>query len=161
MFFSDREVLFREIVVADGKLYYSRGANNRSELQPLGGGRFQMLGQPLVITYSGRDTLKIELQGSPPTTLHRVTKTTRELRAYEGTYVSSDLPSRWTVQVADSGLTITPPRGNVMRVDRAFEDAFRNPGLFVRFRRDAKGAIVALEASAGERARHIRFDRQR
>lgn len=161
MFFSDREMLFREIVIAEGKLYYSRGANNRSELQPLGGGRFQMVGQPLLVSYSGHDTLKVELEGNPATIMHRVAKGTRELRSYEGTYVSTDLPARWTVQVKDSGLAIAQPRGDTMRVDRAFEDAFRNAGLFVRFRRDAKGAIVALEASAGERARHIRFDRQR
>jgi CubicO group peptidase (beta-lactamase class C family) len=160
MFFADQEMLFREIVVDDGTLYYSRGGNNRSELQPLGGGRFQMVGQALVVTYSGRDTLRLELEGNPPTIMRRVTAGKRDLRGYAGTYWSSDLPARWTVQVADTGLTITRARGNAMRVDRAFDDAFRNPGLFVQFRRDARGTIVALEASSGERARRVRFDRQ-
>jgi CubicO group peptidase (beta-lactamase class C family) len=160
MFFAEREVLFREILVADGKMYYNRGGGNRSELAALGDGRFQMVGQPLVVAYTGRDTITLETADGR-TTLYRVAAGRRVSRGYEGTYVSSDLPARWTVQVADSGLTITRPRGDAMRVDRAFDDAFRNPGLFVRFRRDATGAIVALEASAGERARHIRFDRQR
>jgi CubicO group peptidase (beta-lactamase class C family) len=157
-FFSDASVLVRDIVLDGGKLYYSRGAGNQTELNPLGGGRFQMVGVPAVVAFLGRDTIKVETSDAT-TTLLRVTPGRRELRGYAGTYVSSELLARWTVQVADSGLTMTTQRGNAMRFDRAFEDAFRNSGLVVRFLRDGRGAIVALEASAGERARRVRFDR--
>jgi CubicO group peptidase (beta-lactamase class C family) len=162
MFFNDRSVLLREIVVADGKLHYSRGASNRSELVPLGGSRFQIAGQPLVVSFSGRDTFKVEGgTGGTPTLFRRVSAGKRELRGYEGSYASSDLESRWTVQVADSGLVLNRRRGNAVRIDRAFDDAFRNAAVFVRFRRDAKQKVVAMEVSAGERARHVRFDRER
>jgi hypothetical protein len=94
-------------------------------------------------------------------TVRRVSVGNRELRGYEGSYASSDLDARWSVQVADSGLVLNRRRGDPIRLDRPFEDAFRNPGVFVRFRRDARGKVVAMEVSAGERARHIRFDRER
>jgi CubicO group peptidase (beta-lactamase class C family) len=160
MYFSDERVLFREIVVDDGKLHYSRGPTDRSELAPLGGGRYQMVGQPLVIMFFGRDSMKLDAPGSPPTLLRRVVPGARASREHEGTYVSSDLAGTWTVRVAGSGLTLKRPRGEALRVEPAFADAFRNSFVFVRFRRDEKGAVVAMEVSGGERARHIRFDRR-
>jgi hypothetical protein len=70
-------------------------------------------------------------------------------------------PARWTVRVQDSRLTVIRPRGDTMQVESVFDDAFRAGILIMRFVRDQKGAVVAMEVSAGERVRRIRFDRQR
>jgi hypothetical protein len=48
-----------------------------------------------------------------------------------------------------------------MDLENIFDDAYRWGGYSVRFTRDARGAVTGLEASAGERARRVRFDRLR
>ena len=78
-----------------------------------------------------------------------------------GTYVNFELPARWTIQVKGQRVTVVRPRGVNMELENIFDDAYRWGGYNVRFVRDARGTITGLEASAGERARRIRFDRLR
>jgi hypothetical protein len=171
IFFNERVPFngIREIVVDSGKLFYVRGPDDRSELVPLGGSRFQMATLKFSV---GPDTLKFD----PPSfqasylpsvsggaTLVRVGATRRDLRDYAGTYVSNELPARWKVQVADTALIVDRQRGASYRLVRAFEDGFRAPGapMIARFIRDPKGQVVAMEFSAADRAWHVRFERQR
>lgn len=162
-FFDDRAMAMREVVVEDGRLYYSRGPTNRSELVPIGGTRFQMAGTPTVAVFSARgDTLRLETAEVTAVVLRRVRDVSRrDLRAYAGSYESSELRVSWVVSAGDSTLTVRPARGSSMRLDPAFEDAFRSPNVFARFIRDEKGEIVAMDVSAGERARNVRFERHR
>lgn len=161
-FFSDRALLVRRLVMEDGKLYYRRAVNDRTELLPLGNGRFAVSEMPIVVTFSlGADTLRVETPTGPPAVFQRVVSGSHHDRgSYAGSYASGELGVAWTVSASDSALTIRPARGDSLRLDPAFEDAFNNPFLFVRFIRGAKGQVVAMDVSAGERVRNVRFDRQ-
>lgn len=161
-FFDDRAMAMRELVVEDGRLYFSRGPNNRSELVPLGGARFQMAGAPTVAVFSPRgDSLRLETSGIA-VVLPRVRDAgRRDLRSYAGSYESSELKVAWLVTAGDSTLTVRPARGSSIRLDPAFEDAFRSPSILARFIRDDRGEIVAMDVSSGERARNVRFERRR
>lgn len=170
IFFNERVPFngVRQIVVDSGKLFYVRGRDDRTEITPLGASRFKMAG----LTFSLRpDTLAFD----PPSfqapylpsvsggaTLVRVGTAKRDLRDYAGRYVSDELPARWTVQVADTGLVVKRDRGAPYRLTRAFEDGFQTPGapMIARFIRDHTGEVTAMEFSAGDRAWHVRFERQ-
>jgi hypothetical protein len=119
-------------------------------------------GTERTIRFAGRDTLIFEAApGSPASTFRRVAASKRDPRAYAGTYVNFELPARWTIQVKGQRVSIVRPRGGNMDLENIFDDAYRWGGYSVRFTRDARGAVTGLEASAGERARRVRFDRLR
>ena len=175
-FFNERTPVLsiREIVVDSGKLFYVRGPTLRGEMVPLGDSRFQVMGTGLSARFVGRDTLKFDRAQSGPTfgapspgsgggIFVRVGTTRRDLRDYAGTYVSSEIPTRWKVQVVDTALVVNRQRSGPYRLVRAFEDAFVTPGSpqLARFIRDDKGNVIAMEFSASDRAWHVRFERQR
>jgi CubicO group peptidase (beta-lactamase class C family) len=161
-FFNDQTMTVRDVRVDDGKLYYIRSSTDRSELSPMGSGRFRVSGTERTIRFAGRDTLIFEAApGSPASTFRRVAASKRDPRAYAGTYVNFELPARWTIQVKGQRVSIVRPRGGNMDLENIFDDAYRWGGYSVRFTRDARGAVTGLEASAGERARRVRFDRLR
>jgi CubicO group peptidase (beta-lactamase class C family) len=161
-FFNDQTMTLRDVRVDNGKLFYVRGSDDRSELAPLTAGRFRMVGTERTIRFAGRDTLIFEASpGNPPSTFRRVTSGKRDPRGYVGTYVNFELPARWTIQVKGSRVTVVRPRGGNMDLENIFDDAYRWGAYVVRFTRDARGTITGLEASAGERARRVRFDRLR
>lgn len=161
-FFDDRTMLMRDVVVEDGRLYYSRGPNNRTELVALGGTRFQLAGTPTVAVFSAQaDTLRVETPETTDIVFRRVRAVEpRDLRSYAGSYESGELKVTWVVTAGDSSLTVRPARETPIRLDPAFEDAFRSPSIFARFIRDKKGEIVAVDVSA-DGASNVRFDRQR
>jgi CubicO group peptidase (beta-lactamase class C family) len=163
-FFNRQMPFMREIVANDGKMYYIQGVNNRSELSPLGGSRFQVAGSTQAVTFLGRDTFRIDASADiPALNFVRVRAAKRDLRPYAGTYVSDELPARWTLQEANDVLTVIRPTGSAIRLNRAFEDGFRGSalGIIALFVRDQKGEIVAMDISALDWVRHIRFERQR
>lgn len=163
IFLNDDAVLLRRVVVENGKLLYRRGPGNESELKPVGGNRFEMVGANLVATFSARaDSLRLEVPGEPPTLLVRVKDSgLPPLASYAGTYLSSDLGTTYTVAVADSALTFKSERATGRdRLNAVFADGFSNGFYLARFTRDARGRVTGMTLSAGERARHIRFERQ-
>jgi hypothetical protein len=160
VFYSERPRLIRQLVMQDGKLYYSRAPGNRSELVPVGPGRFQMSDAPIVVGFSGADTMRLETPPDQPVVMMRVQDARRELSDYAGDYVSEELRVIWTVSVTDTSVSLRPERGNAIRVTPAFADAFGHPWVFARFHRDAQGRVVSMDLSAGERARDVRFNRR-
>ena len=159
-FYSERPRLIRQLVMQDGKLYYSRAPGNRSELVPLAPGRFRMSEAPIVVVFSGADTMRLDTPPEPPVVMMRVKDARREFSDYAGDYVSEELRVIWTVSVTDTSVSLRPERGSAIRVTPAFADAFGHPWVFVRFHRDAQGRVVSMDLSAGERARDVRFIRR-
>lgn len=164
VFFNRQMPFIREIVADDDKLIMVQGPNIRTELSPLGASRFQLTGSASTVTFLGPDTLKTDPSGDTPELIFvRVPVGTRDLQGYAGTYVSNELQDRWKVQVVNDRLTAVGQRGRAFRLDRAFEDGFRGSalGIVALFIRDQRGEIVALDVSAQDWVRHIRFARQR
>jgi CubicO group peptidase (beta-lactamase class C family) len=167
MFYNDRVPSAWPITVDSGKMVW---ANNR-ELVPIGGSRFQLAGTTAIVTLKGTDTVVFEQRPFSPNagpyephpTYVRVGTVRRNLRDYAGTYDSGELPARWKVQVKDTALIIDRPKGPSYFLYRAFEDGFDSPsyGMIVRFFRDPKGEVVAMELNGGSRAWHLRFERER
>ena len=122
-----------------------------------------MAGTPTVAVFSAQaDTLRLETPEMTAFVFRRVGAVDpRDLRSYAGSYESSELKVTWVVTAGDSSLTVRPARETPIRLDPAFEDAFRSPSIFARFIRDEKVKIVAVDVSAGEGARSVRFERQR
>ncbi|HEX9941586.1 MAG TPA: serine hydrolase domain-containing protein [Thermoanaerobaculia bacterium] len=169
LYWSPASGLVRRIQARDGKLFYSRGADSESELAPLGGDRFAMLGVPagsqaevsfppaaagaprrmLVSTNGGKPTAFEEVQPASPKA--------EELAAYAGTYASAELDTTWRVAVEEGKLVVRPKRGPALPIEPAFADAFGSPLGLIRFSRDG-GKVTGFSISVG-RARNLVFRR--
>ena len=160
-FFSAGNMLVRRLVADSGRLFYSRGPGNRSELIPVAEGRFQMAGANVVVTIpAGRETARLDIPGERPLVLTRVTPFPGgSLTGLAGTYYSSDLRTTITVEPRDSMLLIKPERGSPTSFSPVFTDAFGAGFYFLQVIREG-GRVTGVEVSGGERARRVRFDKQ-
>jgi hypothetical protein len=159
MWFSPSTTLLRRVVADQGRLDYERGPGNRSELAPAGDGRFSIMTTPLTAVFSRRtDSLRLEQDGVTTQVFTRVKPPIKSLSAYAGTYRSAELGTTWTVAARDSSLMLHRENGDSVRVSALFADGFDGV-YFVRFLRGNGGRITAMEVSAGDRARNLRFER--
>ncbi len=159
-FFAPGSMLVRRLVPDSGRLFYDRGAGNRSELIPAAAGRFRMAGAEVMVRASaGKDSLWLDLPGERPMLLFRVAAGGGSRAGLAGSYYSSDLRISITVEPRDSGILIRPERGSAAMFTPAFADAFTAGPILVRVVREA-GRVTGLEVSSGERARNVRFDKQ-
>jgi CubicO group peptidase (beta-lactamase class C family) len=160
-FFSDRIMDLRQVVAEDGRLSFKDPDGNRTELVPQGGVRF-LVGRTTTVVQFSRDgdAMRIERIGQAAVEYRRVSAVTGEVpQDLAGSYTSPDLDVRWRVTVSGSTVTVHPERGETITLSPVFADAFSDGFAIARFVRDARGAVVAMEVSAGERARRVRFDR--
>jgi CubicO group peptidase (beta-lactamase class C family) len=160
-FFNAETLLLRRLVADSGRLFYSRGPGNRSELIPVAEGKFQMAGADVAVSISpGRDTVRLDLPGEPAVVLARMAPpAVGSLAELAGSYHSSDLNSTITVEARDPGLRIRSERGSPTPFTPMFADGFSAGFYFLRVVRDG-GRVTGLLLSAGERARNVRFDRR-
>jgi CubicO group peptidase (beta-lactamase class C family) len=159
----------RRIVPRDGKLFYSRGPDSESELAPLGGDRFHMLGVPgtAEVSFSpaaagATRRMQVAPGGAKPIVFEEVQPVVlkpAELTAYAGTYTSVELDTTWTLKVEDGRLTLRGKRGPSLPLEPAFTDAFDGPAGMLRFQSGGeKGGkeITGFVVGAG-RARDLKF----
>ena len=160
-FVNAETLLLRRLVADSGRLFYSRGPGNRSELIPVAEGKFRMAGTDVAVSISpGRDTVRLDIAGEPPVLLARmVPPAGRSLGDLAGSYHSSDLNAGLTVEVRDSVLRIQRERGSAATFTPVFADGFSGGFYFLRVVREG-GRVTALLLSAGERARNVRFDKR-
>ena len=161
-YFNAGTVLVRRLVADSGRLYYSRGPGNRSELIPVADGRFQMAGTDVLVTIpEGKGTVQLDIPGDPPLVLSRVAPFAGgSLTELGGSYHSSDLRTTITVATRGAALVVQPERGGPITFTPVFADAFSAGFYFMQVVREG-GRVTALEVSGGERARRVRFDKQR
>ena len=160
-YFNASTVLVRRLVADSGRLYYSRGPGNRSELIPVAEGKFQMAGTDVVVTIpEGKRTVQLDIPGDPPLVLSRVAPFAGgSLAGLGGSYYSSDLRTTITLAPRESVLVVTPERGSSITFTPVFADAFSAGFYFMQVVR-AGGRVTGLTVSGGERARRVRFDKQ-
>lgn len=169
-YWSPQSGFVRRIEARDGKLFYVRGQGNESELAPLGGGRFRMLGVP--------DRAEVSFPvsaaaASPPRRMEVVTGTDKPLlfeevnpssptpeglAAYAGTYTSPELDTTWTLAMDGGRLMLRTKRGFVHPLEPAFADAFNGDFGLIRFLREDQKITGFLMGSP--RARDIQFEKK-
>lgn len=159
--FAESENLVRRIVIQDGKIFYRRAENNQSELLPAGPRRFALTGSNGHATFSAKgDSLTLDLGPDGMVRFRRVSAPATDLKAYAGSFTSSDLRETWMVRADSASLVVRGGRGDSLRVRPAFEDAFEASGFLLRFVREG-GRVTAMLGSLGERVRNVRFERDR
>ena len=160
-YFNAGAVLVRRLVADSGRLYYSRGPGNRSELIPVAEGKFQMAGTEVVVTIpEGKGTVQLDIPGDPPLVLSRVAPFAGgSLAGLGGSYYSSDLRTTVTVTTRGAALVVQPERGGPIIFTPVFADGFSAGFYFLQVVRE-DGRVTGFTLSGGERARHVRFDRQ-
>ena len=157
----------RRVLVRDGKLYYSRGGTNESELVPVGANRFTMRGVPAAVeitfkpaTAGARPSLYFATDGGKPSVFDPVESASyapAQLNEFAGDYRSDEADARYTLAVKDGKLTMRL-RSRETPLEAVFADAFAAPGMIFRFTRAAGGRIDGFTVTT-PRARRVRFDR--
>lgn len=158
--------LVRRLEQNDGKLWYVRSAQSRSELAPIGNGRFRMLGVPvraeLQLMPSAGTLQKFQLwDGADNPTFERVqdfAPAPKALNEFIGHYSSVELDIRWSFSVVGSQLTVKAPREEPATLMPVFKDTFVAGQLLLRFQRDASGRVASLSVDTA-RVRDLTFER--
>lgn len=121
-----------------------------------GGDRLQFRGTDVARSFDliDRDGFKVHYAIAT-----EVKPTAAELAKYEGTYTSEEAEATYVLRVESGVLVATRRPGVRFTLAPAYHDAFTNAELpLVRFRRDARGQVVALSLGLG-RVRDLRFER--
>jgi CubicO group peptidase (beta-lactamase class C family) len=139
------------------------GRQNGPVLVPLGGGRFQVTGQPVELEFRGGTELVQTPLGWPqrrPVTLVRRQESrpsAEELSRFAGSYHSEELGATYTVTATEDGLTLRTRWGRDRTVRPAYGDTFSGDYL-ITFVRDVSGQVTGMTMGGG-RVRGIAFDR--
>jgi CubicO group peptidase (beta-lactamase class C family) len=162
------DVAIRRIERDDGKIWYVRGPESRTELAPLEGGQFLMLGvnERVVITpmppKGGRRS--IQVVSGTPAILEKVAPfatSTEALVDYAGQYANREIGgARWTFAVSGGKLVLVPPPYDVETLNPVFKDAFLDGygGLLLVFQRDVSGRVTSVLVDT-VRVRNMTFAR--
>ena len=168
LYWSPQSGFVRRIEVRDGKLFYVRGQGNDTELAPLGGDRFRMVGAPAEVSFpvsataaSGPRRMELVVGGDKPVVFEEVkpvTPTPEGLAAYAGTYTSPELDTTWTIAMEGGRLMLRAKRGPAHPLEPAFTDAFNGDFGLIRFQREGQKVTGFLMGSP--RARDIQFEKK-
>lgn len=166
---SPADELVRGVVVKDGKLLYVRGANNVTELVPLGNDRFLMKGIPVetnvIFTRSSPGSvsgMQIVTKGTKPIIFEAfisVVPSPELLGHYAGVYRSDELGVDYRVFVRDSSLFMHTTYPDDDHLVPTVPDVFKveDAGV-VRFSRSDGHSVVGFSFTFGK-VRNIKFVR--
>jgi CubicO group peptidase (beta-lactamase class C family) len=151
-YWNREDILVRRIEVSDGKLWYVRSPESRTELFPLANGKWQMRGvgtrtvvEPATSTKGART---VRVVGATTSTMQKVEPySTSTVQEYAGAYTSGEIGNtRVAFAVKDGRLILETPMEGVDSLVPAFKDALFNSNgdaLFV-FQRNAAGRVTSL-----------------
>jgi hypothetical protein len=162
------DLTLRSIVVDEGSLFYSRGGENRSRLDPLGNGRFLMadvsavvnvrfepLGekpQAMIVVVEGEEPYRFE-------SFERAAPSAEELLAIVGSYYSDELD--YVLVLRSNGEEIVAHRRSEnVPYQPLKKDMFKtDDGVVLIFEGNADGRVSGFRLHAG-RVRNLKFVRQ-
>jgi len=162
--------MVRSIAVHDGKAWFVRSDRGESELNALGDGRFEVVGETTTISFpdrlkDGARRMLIDdasVTGPGITELEQMPDAATDmntLRASEGVYASTELGSRLSLTVVDGQLMLKPDRGSQqLPLPVAFTDAFLLPGGLLRLDRGHVGQVSGFTINFPD-ARNLKFVR--
>ena len=156
-YWNREDITVRRIEISDGKLWYVRGPESRSELALLADGTLQMLGVPSrtiiePLPANGGPQL-VRVTSSPPVILQHVEPSSTDARAlaeYVGVYKSSEISDgRIVLALRDGQLVPVGSLEGSSKLTPVFRDAFQldidaEGGLLLLFQRDASGHVTSL-----------------
>ena len=156
----------RSIVLDNGVLFYDRGGDDRTRLEPLGHDRFRMAGVPALVQVSFEaqgQAMTVTVEGREPTRFEKFRRpepASAELQAYAGAYYSQELDYVQVLKAGAAAIT-AEQRAGPKTLKPVKQDTFvSDDGVVWQFERDASGAVTGFEVQAG-RVRNIGFVRQR
>jgi CubicO group peptidase (beta-lactamase class C family) len=157
---------FVRTFVRDGELRGALGTGTGESflLAPLTETRFNIMGSRFFFEFApaGRATVLRSFADAAQTgTFDRVepvTLTSAQLRAYAGVYASAELDAAWTIAEHGSALVIRRSGNGDAIVEPIATDVFTTIGDYMRFTRDARGAITGFTLVASG-AKGLRFER--
>jgi hypothetical protein len=160
--------MLRSIVVSDDSLFYDRGGENRTKLDPLGNDLYRMADVPVLVNVrfepSGEtpQAMVVEQEGEKPLRLEkfeRVAPGTEELLAYAGSYYSDELDYVQNLKI-DGDVIVADRRGGAESVQPLQRDTFiMNDGVVLMFERNEMQEVIGFRLQAG-RVRNLKFVRQ-
>ena len=160
--------MLRSIVVDDNSLFYDRGSDNRSRLDPVGDDHFLMADVPVavVVRFEPRgetpQTMVVEVKDREPVHLERFERAapgTGELLAYTGSFYSSELDHEQVFSI-DEGVIVAERRGGKEPLQPLQPDSFiTGDGVVLNFERNPDGKVSGFRLQAG-RVRNVRYIRQ-
>lgn len=162
----------RRVYVKDGKLMYFRAPGNESELAPLGGNRFLMLGvrnrteiefksprpgapSQMIVSEPGRKPLVQEF-------VKPASYTPQQLAEFAGEYYSPELDTTYTITPQDDKLLFRTGNWGDFLLSPRFADSFANPeemGSLI-FTRGNKKRVSGFVIRSGK-VRNLRFSKIR
>jgi CubicO group peptidase (beta-lactamase class C family) len=150
----------RRLYMKDGKLMYYRFGGRDNELQPLGGGRFLMLGigtrveLSFTVGQGKHPGMIMSAEGRKPVTLERVEPAatgTRQLKDFVGTYYSEELDTAYRILPEGDKIILRVKNSDDNPLVPQFTDAFTDApmSLIIRFTRDRGGRVNGFNLSSG------------
>ena len=168
-YWETEQAFLAEVVLDQGKLWAVHSPGARNELQPVGPGRFRMIGfgYDATVEFDRKGNtvseMRLLLDGSVRARFKPFTRgevSADALHSYSGHYYSPELDVRYELFVADDKLQFTLNEMPPQVIEPMFDDTFEaaNWGTFV-FSRQSSGKIDGFELQA-RRVRNLRFERE-
>jgi CubicO group peptidase (beta-lactamase class C family) len=154
--------LIRDISVTEGTLWYVRGEDNQTELQPIGPDRFAMKGTAFEVSFDTVEEVRTMTVVGPGEeyvlkTFDRWKPSETELSRYLGSFYSEELDATHRVETRDGEIALMIGRNPERHpVEPLTQEAFAGDGFAIRYEGDGSSQIMILEAG---RVRGLRFSR--
>lgn len=166
IYWNREDIVTRRIELTEGRLWYVRSPQSRSELVPVGNNQFRMIGVRaktiLELLPSKKGPLTLRVISASPVTLEKVEPFSNDdIPEYAGTYINRELgDARVVLTVKEGKLILLPPPEQMETLNPVFKDAFVNGDEIVLlvFRRNASGRVESLLIDTA-RLRNIVFTR--
>ena len=168
LYYNRDDILVRRIELSDGKLWYVRSPQSRTELAPEDDGRLRFRGTKIRLVVeppSAAAPQRIRLLGETPATLEKVepaSSDTKTLFEHAGAYLRREAgDARFLFVVKDGKLAVVAPPDGIGSLKPAFKDAYLNEegNVAFMFQRDASGRVTSMLYD-NDRVRNIVFTRQ-
>ncbi len=161
-YWQEDDRMFREILLRDGSLIYSRGGGRDSPLQPLGEDRFQMLEVPVdVVVRFEASRMIVDVAGQEPSSFEAfvsVEPGPEEMTHLAGRYYSAELDHVQRLEIEDGELVARHRAGDQTFMPR-MADVWTAGFLTVRFQRNEDGEVEGFLLDAG-RVRDLQYERR-
>jgi CubicO group peptidase (beta-lactamase class C family) len=147
-----------------GDTLFSSGGGERTQMIPLGGGRFRV--GPAEVRFEGdaaspaRMIVRTTSDAVTFTRADSAVLTPAQLAEYAGNYRSDEVEATHSWQVEKGQLVLYVNERRLGVLEPSYKDGFTRGGTVIDVTRDSRGRITGFLVEAG-RVRHLRFTRVR